>query len=278
MEQVTTNLFSPASTGLDANGQLLDIDTYAKVTMDCFGRKVSNVCDTPFKETGPLTPACLDYLFKNAGKDNPTIGPTYSNMDKRSSGTDRTSWTPIMYCQRTGSISPIDAKGKLNLNAIQTANSKGGVEAVRAFYRQIHYDANFNMNRTAQKENLQKCYGLEIGDLAKPCEPGKPAAPARVPPKPKLGRLDKPYNGFTYRGCYADKGSRPLPNRLNDINKVEQCYEQARARGYKTFGTQYYHECWAGNNDDWNRDGKLDNDGCGDLGTAYNNQVYTINR
>jgi hypothetical protein len=172
--QVSTNLFGPASSGLDQTGQQLDIDTYAKANMDCFGKAINNVCDTAFKETGPLTPACLDYLFKNAGKDNPTIGSTYPNVYNRSSGTDRTAWSPIMYCQRTGTMAPIGADGKLNMEAIQTANSKGGVSAVRDFYRQIHYDANFNMDRNQQKANLQKCYGVDVVDAAKPCPPLAP--------------------------------------------------------------------------------------------------------
>lgn len=174
ISQVTTNLFSPASTGLDQSGQQLDTDTYTKANMDCFGKAITNVCDTPFKETGPLTPACLDYLFKNAGKDNPSIGSTYPNVYNRSSGTDRTAWTPIMYCQRSGTMAPIGADGKLNMDAIQTANSKGGVAAVRDFYRQIHYDANFNMDSAQQKANLQKCYGVNVVDASKPCPPLAP--------------------------------------------------------------------------------------------------------
>lgn len=182
MAQVADNIYSPASTGVDMNGQQLDIDTYAKANMDCFGKFVSNVCDTPFKETGPLTPACLDYLFKNAGKDNPTIGSTYPNVYNRSSGTDRTAWTPVMYCQRSGTMAPIGANGQLNMEAIQTANSKGGVAAVREFYKQIHYDANFNMDRNQQKMNLEKCYGVDVVDTAKPCPPLPPRLQDIGPP------------------------------------------------------------------------------------------------
>jgi hypothetical protein len=180
--KVKNEIYNPASSGLNDIGQQLDIDTYAKTNKDCFGVFISNVCDTPFKETGPLTPACLDYLFKNAGKDNPTVGSTYPNVYNRSSGTDRTAWTPIMYCQRTGTMSPIDAKGNLNMEAIQMANSKGGVVAVRDFYRQIHYDANFNMDRNQQQQNLQKCYGVNVVDAAKPCPPQAPRLQDIGPP------------------------------------------------------------------------------------------------
>lgn len=182
MANVAETFYNPASTGLDSNGRELNIDIYAKASMDCFGRFVSNVCDTPFKETGPLTPACLDYLFKNAGKDNPTIGSTYPNVYNRSSGTDRTAWTPIMYCQRTGTMAPIGADGKPNMAAIQAANAKGGVAAVRDFYKQIHYDANFNMDRYQQKLNLEKCYGVDVREAAKPCPPLPPRLQDIGPP------------------------------------------------------------------------------------------------
>lgn len=168
-------IFTPSSTGVDTNGNSVEADAYAQANMDCFGKIVSNVCDTAFKDTGPHTPGCLDYLFRNAGKDNPSIGATYQNVYNRSSGSDRLATTPILYCQRTGALAPIGADGKLNLTAIQTANEKGGVEKVRDFYRQIHYDANFNQDRGQQKENLEKCYGINVVDAAKPCPP--PVAP-----------------------------------------------------------------------------------------------------
>jgi hypothetical protein len=41
------------------------------------------------------------------------------------------------------------------------------------------------------------------------------------------------------------------------------------------FGLQYYGECWTGNNKDWDRYGPLNNRGCGALGSAWNNQVYS---
>jgi hypothetical protein len=203
----TDTLFTPASTGLDATGGVLDTDVYAQVNMDCFGKIVTSACDTAFKETGPHTPACLDYLFKNAGKDNPSVGATYRGVYNRSSGTDRTSWAPVLYCQRTGSMSPLNKDGKLNLEAVQVANSKGSVAAVREFYRQIHYDANFNMDRNQQKENLQKCYGVDVVDAAKPCPP-PPAPPPftcgskLLPKAPKLTRGNRIGNLTGLTGNY----------------------------------------------------------------------------
>ena len=82
---------------------------------------------------------------------------------------------------------------------------------------------------------------------------------------------------FTYQGCYRDTGNRALPTQLPNVNSVEACYQKAKAGNYKTFGLQYYGQCFAGNNNDWGRYGKLDNNSCGKLGSDWNNQVYTIN-
>jgi hypothetical protein len=75
-----------------------------------------------------------------------------------------------MYCQRNGTMSPIGADGKPNLTAIQTANSKGGLGAIKAFYKQIHTDANFNTDRNIQKVNLLKCYGVSVNPPPPPAE------------------------------------------------------------------------------------------------------------
>ena len=185
-----------ARTGATVDGLDVEQDTYAEANMKCFGKFVTNVCETPFKETGPHTPACLDYLFRDAGKDNPSIGATYPNMENRSSGTNRVRSTPIMFCQRTGSKAPINADGKQNVAAIQEANSKGSVAKVRQYYRQIHYDANFNMDRAEQKEALAQCYGAKVVDEVKPCPPIPVKPPAvcqmsKLPVTPNLAARAK---------------------------------------------------------------------------------------
>lgn len=164
------DMYSIAKTGADGNGTTVGDEEYAQAAEDCFGKIVLDPCDTPNKLTGPHTQGCLDYLFRNAGKDNPDLGNTYVGMTNRSSGSDRTKKTPVMYCQRRGTMSPIGADGKPNFDAIQTANSFGGVAAVKEFYRQIHYDANFNTQSSAQKVALNQCYGVIVKAKAPTCK------------------------------------------------------------------------------------------------------------
>lgn len=163
-------MYTIATTGQNADGLQMEQTSYAQANMDCFGVLITNPCDTVFKETGPHKADCLDYLFKNAGKDNPNVGQTYPGMYNRSSGTGRKVDTPIMYCQRTGSLSPIGANGKLNDDAIAEANSYGSVTAVRDFYKQIHYDANLGKDPVSQQRALEQCYGVGVRTPASVCK------------------------------------------------------------------------------------------------------------
>ena len=175
-----------ATTGNNSDGARMEQDSYVAANMDCFGKFVTNPCDTAFAATGPHTPACLDYLFRNAGKDNASIGQTYPGQYNRSSGTDRTDKTPLMYCQRAGTLSPVGVDGKTNYDAIATANSYGSVQAVRDFYRQIHADANYNTEITTQKIALNQCYGVGVMSKSPVCK-GSTARYVRVRPTLEFG-------------------------------------------------------------------------------------------
>ena len=132
-----------STTGKGLNGMEQDEWDIEKAQSFCFGpTDINNACETAFKETGPHSAKCLDYLYKNAGSANGSDSNTYS------------------YCQPDGTMAPIGADGKQNKNAIATANSKGGLSSVREYYRQIHYNANFNTDPMAQGPALKQCYGL----------------------------------------------------------------------------------------------------------------------
>jgi len=82
-------------------------------------------------------------------------------------------------------------------------------------------------------------------------------------------------SGWKYKGCFKDCNGRSLPNRLANVGSIEQCIAQAKAAGFNTSGNQYYGECWAGNNTDWDRQG---NAGCcPPLGGACNQHIYSAN-
>jgi hypothetical protein len=163
------DLYQVATTGTNSNNDNLEEGTVTKMALDCLGEIKLNPCDSANAATGPHTPQCLDYLFRSAGANNTKIGATYQGMANRSSGTNAKLTKPIMYCQRAGSMSPISSKGQLNNEAIAAANAKGGIQAVKEFYRQIHYDANFNSKVAPQKLALQQCYGIGVTPKAPVC-------------------------------------------------------------------------------------------------------------
>jgi hypothetical protein len=180
----TNEIYTIATTGSTSAGVKVEDGTLEKTSLDCFGIIMKDPCETAFKETGPHTVACLDYLFKDAGRMNANIGATYLNVDSRSSGTGRTDKTPIMYCQRNGTLSPIGGNGVVNTDAVKTANSYGSLRAVKEFYRQVHYDANYNNEPLKQKIALEQCYGVGVNN-EKPICKGTKGRYVRVRPAMK---------------------------------------------------------------------------------------------
>lgn len=162
------DLFSIATTGKNLNNEVFEEKTIEKYSIDCLGVTMSNPCDTAFSATGPHTPQCLDYLFRNAGAENKKIGQTYPGMFNRSSGTKSSEKSPTMFCQRAGSMSPIGKDGKYNFDAIRSANAKGGLQSVKEYYRQIHYNANYNTDIEPQKKALNECYGIGVAPVTCP--------------------------------------------------------------------------------------------------------------
>lgn len=80
--------------------------------------------------------------------------------------------------------------------------------------------------------------------------------------------------GWKYKGCWRDcHQGRGLPNYLGRVSNIEQCIAKAKAAGYNTSGNQYFGECWAGNNTDWNKMG--DAGCCEAIGGGCTQQIYS---
>lgn len=90
---------------------------------------------------------------------------------------------------------------------------------------------------------------------------------------------------YTDNGCWREAPDRTLKGLLairgGSVTSVDQCAQLASANGYKNFGVQYNGECWAGNNNDWDRAGALDEDSCrmsgNFLGAGMTQRVFTNN-
>ena len=101
-----------------------------------------------------------------------------------------------------------------------------------------------------------------------------PDAKFPQPPACKFGTPPDKVAGWNYKGCFKDcSQGRGLPNRLPNVTSIEQCVKQAKAYGFKTAGNQYFGECWAGNNTDWNKMG--DAGCCEPLGGGCTQQIYS---
>jgi hypothetical protein len=153
-----------------------------KANLDCYGKFEFNPCAGPNEATGPHTMECLDFLFKNSGKNISSIGKTYNQSFDRTSGTDRIPDKPIMYCTRKGKLSPIDEKGNVNMDAVQKANSQGGVVEVRKFYDDNHRKANYSLDKDTQYKAMYDCYGLTYSKTGN-CPDGESALddPTKIP-------------------------------------------------------------------------------------------------
>lgn len=115
---------------------------------------------------------------------------------------------------------------------------------------------------------------------------GLPTPTPPPPPNPPTPPL-KP--GYSYKGCYADDGSRKLPQFLGNLS-IEDCAAQTKAKGFKAFGIQYSAEsgllgvggeCRTGNDSGYSALGPANNcalSGGRYFGDWWSNAVYEWDR
>ena len=140
----------------------VDLKKLQDANMYCYGKFEFNPCKGPMESTGPHSPQCLDFLFRNAGKNVSGVGPTYHQSSNRTSGTDRTPQKPIQYCQRKGKMAPIKDNGSINTSAVMKANSMGSIENIRNYYDTIHKNANYSLLKNDQYRAMSDCYGISV--------------------------------------------------------------------------------------------------------------------
>ena len=200
------NLYRLATTGRDATGNKVggtDAKARAQAINNAaqlmFGFDITTPCEDVSEDSvgnitiapkkGALDAGCLDYLWMNANSDrdrgnedrsrNTSIKNTYTTIGARFSGLRSTEGNtktreqfPFQTCQRVGSIAPIKPNGVINVAAMNTANSKGSVQAVQDFYDGIHKRANLTGGIPAfmdsHSDAVQQCYGVvkNVDDLS----------------------------------------------------------------------------------------------------------------
>jgi len=159
------------STGIDGTGKTVAIKDQSAASVFCTGREITSPCDTANKDSGPLLPECIVYLWNNQGskklwngKDDP-IGPTYypsNSVSAFSQGQVSRS------CQAAGTLSPIDENGNKRKDVIQYWQKQGGIESVKRIMADLHRAANAQQ---AADDKLapyfKQCYG-DIQFAARP--------------------------------------------------------------------------------------------------------------
>jgi len=106
-------------------------------------------CDGPNRDTGPHTPACLDFLWRTSGL---TTTPSSGSIP------------PYGFCTAAGTSAPLNANGTPNENNIARANNLGSVANVKAQYKAL-YDAAQNTNLNSENfptwaTAMRKCYNV----------------------------------------------------------------------------------------------------------------------
>ncbi len=77
---------------------------------------------------------------------------------------------------------------------------------------------------------------------------------------------------WQFKGCFKDDAARTIANYLGEVKTKEDCQKLAEAKGFNTFGLQFYSQCFGGSNSNYTRLGAATN--CGTMGTAWTNNVY----
>lgn len=162
------------TTGTNEKGRKMEIEQQSKASVFCTGREITSPCDTAAKDSGPLSPECIRYLWNNKGEaplpngsKNP-VGQTYSgsafSLFNKGNG--------LRFCQETGTLSPFSSNDN-----IKYWQKFGGVTAVKREMNNLHVAANAQFQADDKlAPYLRQCYG-EI-EIAKP----PPCSTSLLPP------------------------------------------------------------------------------------------------
>jgi len=165
-----------AATGMSSSGTKLSIEEWSTASVFCTGKQITSPCDTEAKETGPLTKECLNYLWKNEGAGKP-LGATYNLAS--SANSLFSTFDSTQFCQSKGALSPVNANGSDNTNALTYWRSKGGVERVRGIMREIHRVANTEGTDQQKQDAIKNCYGQNLAARPEPASYSTPTCRAK---------------------------------------------------------------------------------------------------
>ena len=154
-----------AQTGKDANGKQLSIEDWNTASMFATGKSITSPCDADNSESGPLSEACMSYLYMNQGITS-RIGPTY-DMPPNDVASMKGQAFRNTFCKPGTSMDPTTPSG------FKLAENKGGIRGVKQYYNQIHRTANDDSLSNVEREDaIQKCYGITLDPVVDNATPG----------------------------------------------------------------------------------------------------------
>ena len=174
-----------AQTGTDANGKYLSIPDWNTVSMYMTGVPINTPCDGPNNAVGPLSQACLSYLYTNKGVSS-RIGNTYTQNPGRVASSkegfigddnaleeeylsEQFENPPNTFNYPNTPIDPATDAGK------EFGQMLGGVAAVKQKYDDINRLANDNSKtNTERKTAVLQAYGVELGTPSSNKTTGEP--------------------------------------------------------------------------------------------------------
>lgn len=167
------------STGVDKTGNKQSIREWSAASVFCTGNEITSPCDGPSKDTGPLSPECIVYLWNNQGSsklwngNNNPIGPTYDYANAYSLFSKG---MVLRGCQASGYMSPVDTNGNNKTPVIQYWQNQGGVNSVKQMMRNLHAAANAQAaSDDTRAPYFKNCYGnIDYAPRPPPIPPPMP--------------------------------------------------------------------------------------------------------
>jgi hypothetical protein len=168
------------STGIDDTGNKKTIQDWSAASVFCTGKEINSPCEGPEKDTGPLSPECIIYLWNNQGSsklwngNNNPIGPTYDYANAYSLFRNG---MVLRGCQASGYMSPIDTHGTHKKPVIEYWQTQGGVNNVKTMMRNLHAAANAQAaSDDTRAPYFKNCYGnIDYAARPPPIPPPMPA-------------------------------------------------------------------------------------------------------
>lgn len=159
------NLGNIATYGTTSAGAAVSFADYADASMKMLGTTPLSFCDGPNRDTGPHTPACLDFLWRTSGS---TTTPSSGVVP------------PYGFCTAAGTSAPLNPNGTPNENNIAIINNIGSVANVKAYYKALYDSAqNTDLNSAnfpVWAAAMKKCYNVNATEpVAEPEACNKPS-------------------------------------------------------------------------------------------------------